>query len=183
MVEPARTLERTYHFQGKRVTLRTDRFAYPDGSVHVREIVEHPNSVCVVPVDDHGNVLLVRQWRTPVDGVLLEIPAGVIEHGEEPIVCAQRELREETGFSAARLVPLGDFYAAPGTVTERLFAFLATGLRHDPLNADDDERIDLVRLPFKQALAMARRGELHDGKSIAGIAMAAPRVARMRFAH
>jgi len=102
----------------------------------------------------------------------LELPAGGVEHGEEPLACARRELREETGFAASKLTPIGDFWTIPGFGTERMYVFLSTELRLDRLSADEDEDIQLERIPIAQALEMARGGQLHDAKTIAALALA-----------
>ena len=159
-------------FQATRTLLRLDRVQLPEGRVVEREIVESQDAVCVVALDGDGNVLMVRQYRVPVHQTLLELPAGGVEQGEEPLACARRELREETGFAASELTPIGDFWTIPGFGTERMYVFLATGLRPDPLPADEDEDIEMERVPIAQALEMARSGHLHDAKTIAALALA-----------
>ena len=176
MAEPETTVSSERVFEGKRLSVRVDRVRLADGTETVREVAEHPNAVVIVAVDDDQNLLLVRQYRFAVGQELLELPAGLIEDGDAPVATAQRELREETGFSAGELTELGHFYAAPGGMTECLYAFLGTGLTHDPLDADDDERIELVRMGFREALDMARTGGFHDAKTIASLLLAERRV-------
>lgn len=159
-------------FKGKRVAVRVVRIRLADGTESTRDIVKHPDSVAIVAVDDERNVLFVRQYRTAIGSELLELPAGVLDGDEDPQAAAQRELREETGYAAGRLIKLGGFYAAPGSVTEYLHSFVATGLRHDPLAPDDDERIVLERVPLADAVRRARSGELQDAKTIASLMMA-----------
>lgn len=171
-------LERTIHieaeFVGRRVTVRLERVALPDGTETLRDIVYHPNSVVIVPIDANGDVLMVRQFRKAVGQDLLELPAGVIEGNAPPLDEARRELREETGFDAMKLQSLGAFYAAPGSMTECLHSFIATGLYENPLPADEDERITVERVPFARAVQMARDGDIRDGKTLASLLLAAP---------
>ena len=166
------TLSSERVFTGKRFSVRVERVRLADGTQTTREIADCPNSVAIAAIDDDQNVLLVRQYRKAAGRELLELPAGVIEGDDEPLETAQRELREETGFAAAELTELGHFYVAPGGVTECLYAFLGTGLTHDPLVPDADERIELVRMGFRDAVEMARSGQLHDAKTIAALLMA-----------
>ena len=176
MAEPEVTVSSERVFAGRRLGVRIEHIRLADGTETTREIVDHPNVVVIVAVDDDQNVLLVRQYRKAVERELLELPAGLIEGDDGLLESAQRELREETGFAAGALTALWSFYAGPGSYTECLFAFLGTALTHDPLDPDDDERIELVRLPFREAVRMARSGELHDAKTIASLLMAEHRV-------
>lgn len=176
MVEPEETISTERVFQGKRINVRVDKVRLSDGTESTRDIVEHPDAVVIVAVDVQRNVLFVRQYRKAPETELLELPAGVIDPGEEPLAAALRELREETGCSAERLDLMGSFYSAPGTMTEKLYAYLATGLTADPLPLDEDERIEVERVPLHQALAMARAGEIHDGKTLASLLLAEPRI-------
>ena len=172
MVEPFRLLSSEPVFQGSTTTIRRDQFQLADGRVVERDIVDHRDSVVIVALDDARNVLLVRQFRAPPRLMLLELPAGTMEPGEGPLECARRELREETGYSAARFRPIGDFWTTPGFCTEHMYAFLATDLRPDPLPADEDEQIELERIPVDQALEMARAGGIPDAKTIAALFLA-----------
>ena len=176
MAEPERTVSSERVFEGTSFVIRVDRMRLADGTEAVREVAESANSVAIVAVDDDQKLLLVRQFRFPVGREMLELPAGVIVGDEPPVASAQRELREETGFAAAELTELGHFYVAPGGVTECLYAFLGTGLTHDPLAPDADERIELVRMGFREALEMARAGGFHDAKTIASLLLAERRV-------
>ena len=174
--EPERTIAVERELVGKRVTLRVERVVLQDGTETLRDIVQHPSSVVIVPLEDDGNVVMVRQYRKAAGRELLEFPAGVMEEDATPLDAARRELREETGLDATELVEIGNFFAAPGSMTERLHSFLATGLFANPLSPDEDERITLERLPFAEVVRMARAGELNDAKSLASLLLAAPHV-------
>jgi ADP-ribose pyrophosphatase len=123
-----------------------------------------------VAVDDADQVLLVRQLRPAVNAHLLELPAGLLDPGEEPETCARRELAEETGYSATHLEPLVSFYTSPGFSTELIHIFLATGLfETEVVNDDDEEEIEVVRLPLAAAIDQVTRGEISDAKTVAGL--------------
>jgi ADP-ribose pyrophosphatase len=156
-------------YAGRILTLRLKYLPQPDGRRLLREIVEHAPGAAVVAVEDDGQVLLVRQPRPAVNTRLLELPAGLIDAGETPEQCARRELTEETGFAAGRLEPLVSFYTSPGFSTELIHIFLATDLFESHLALDDEEDIELVRLPLEAAIELVMRGELSDAKTVAGL--------------
>ena len=163
------TLESKTYFQGKILNLRVDTVRMPNGRMATREIAEHSDSICVVPLDEEGNVIMVRQYRKPTEGVLLEVPAGGVEDGEVSEETVQRELQEEVGYTAAKLQHLSSFWLAPGWCTEYMHAYLATGLTPATLDADDDENIVVERIPLDQALDLIAQGEIQDVKSIAAL--------------
>ena len=167
--DPEQTLEIVREMEGTRLKVREERVRLADGTESFRDIVDHPNSVVIVPMADDGTLMMVRQFRKALGHELLELPAGVIEEAESPAVAARRELREEIGYSASKLSPLGSFFAAPGSMNEQLFAFLATGLTWDPLPADQDERIEVVRMPFSEVIGLARSGQIHDAKTLCAL--------------
>lgn len=171
------TLESTALYQGIILSLRKDRVRMPNGRLTTREIVEHSDSVCMVPLDAAGNVALVRQYRKAVEADLLEVPAGGIEAGEEPEAAALRELREEIGHTAGRLHPLGGYYLAPGWCDEYMYAYLATELSPDPRNQDYDEIVETRWVALADTLEMMARGEIRDAKSIAALLLAMGAVA------
>lgn len=142
-----------------------------DGRETTREIVEHADCIAVVAVDEKDNVLLVRQYRTPIGKELLEIPAGGIDEGEKPEEAVRREMQEETGFLPRKVVRLGGFYSAPGFCTEYLHLYLATDFVPSRLFAEDTESISLTRVPVKEILALLTSGKIEDAKSIAGLHM------------
>jgi ADP-ribose pyrophosphatase len=156
-------------YAGRVVTLRLRELPGPNGSVRQREIVEHAPAAAVVAVLPDQRVLLVRQSRPAVEQELLELPAGIVDAGEEPLACGYRELQEETGYVAERLEPLIRFYPSPGFCTEQLHVFVATGLREEAGQLDEDEELELVRLPLAEAVEQVRRGEITDSKTVIGL--------------
>jgi ADP-ribose pyrophosphatase len=141
-----------------------------------RDVVRHPGSAVIVPVHDDGTVVLVRQYRHPAVRYLLEVPAGTLADGERPEAGAARELEEELGLLADRLEKLSEFFVSPGFLEEKMWVYLATGLTEGKPNPDEDEVLDLVRLPIGDALEMITSGEIQDAKTIIGLILAAPRV-------
>jgi len=160
-------------YEGKLVKLYRDTVELPDGKQADREIVKHPGAVAMVPLLPGGDVLLVRQYRTAARRILLEIPAGTLEPGEDPLIAAERELQEETGYKPGKLMRLGAQYTAPGYTSELIHLFLATELEAARLDADDDEFIEVVRLPFDEALRQVIAGEIPDGKTQVALLLAA----------
>lgn len=161
-------------FRGRVFTIRRDNLRTPDGRMTKFDIVEHHGSVVILPIDKDGNLLLVRQYRHAALDDMLELPAGVLEPNEEPIISAGRELREETGLAANNLLELGKFYLAPGYSTELMTVFLATDLYENPLAPDADEFLDLVKIPVAEVLDLAEKGEMPDAKTLAALLMARP---------
>ncbi|MGE5652868.1 MAG: NUDIX hydrolase [Bacillota bacterium] len=157
-------------YQGRVVSLHRDQVAMPDGQVVERVVVEHHGAVGVVPMTDDGQVILVRQWRYATGGALLEIPAGGLEPGEDPELAAARELQEEIGYRPGKLVKLGEFFTAPGFCSELLHLYLATELQPSHLPGDDDEDIEVVRIPLVELAT--HLGELRDAKTLVGLLMA-----------
>jgi ADP-ribose pyrophosphatase len=156
-------------YAGRILTLRLKYLPQPDGSRHLREIVEHAPGAAAVALDDQGHVLLVRQSRPAVGERLLELPAGLIDAGEQPIDCARRELQEETGYAATHLEKLVSFYTSPGFTDELIHIFVATGLTETAVSHDEEEEIELVRLPLSAAIERVMRGEISDAKTVAGL--------------
>ena len=160
--------------QGRAFKIRRDTLKTPDGRETKFEIIEHGGSVILIPMDENGNVLFVRQYRHAAGKDLLELPAGTRDEDELYEECAAREIREETGMEAGKLQKVGEFFLAPGYSTEFMVVYLATGLKHSPLQADDDEFLLVEKIPLKKALDMAERGELPDAKSLAALLLARP---------
>ena len=160
--------------QGRAFKVKRDTLKTPDGRETKLEIVEHSGSVVLIPIDPEGNVLFVHQYRHPAGKDLMELPAGT-RAGEEPFeACAAREIREETGMEAGKLVKLGEFFLVPGYSTEFMAVFLATELKENPLQADEDEFLQVENIPLKQAIEMAEEGSIQDAKSLAGLFLARP---------
>jgi ADP-ribose pyrophosphatase len=156
-------------YAGRVVTLRLRSFLQPDGTTRLREIVEHAPGAAVVAVDADVQVVLVRQPRPAVNADVLELPAGLVDPGEEPVDCARRELQEETGYVAGRLEALVSFYTSPGFTTELIHIFVATDLRKGTAQHDDEEEIEVVRLPLDAAIDRIMHAEISDAKTVAGL--------------
>lgn len=159
-------IKRHYVYEGRIVNLQLDEVRLPDGTHTKREIIKHRGAAGVVPLDHAGNVYLVRQYRSAAAIKTLEIPAGVLDGDESPTTCAIRELQEEINFRPGTLESLGGFYVAPGYTTEFIHLFLAYDLIPSELVGDSDERIEVVKLPLSEAVALIETGEIVDSKSI-----------------
>lgn len=160
--------------QGRAFKIRRDHLKTPDGRDTKFEIIEHGGSVIIIPIDADGNIHFVRQYRHAAGIDLLELPAGTRD-GDEPYEdCAAREIREETGMEAGNLQKVGEFYLAPGYSTEFMAVFLATDLKHNPLEADDDEFLEVEKISIQKAFEMAEQGEMPDAKSLAALLLAKP---------
>jgi len=169
MLKPEKKLATQQIYQGRAVNIRVDTVVKADGSKTTREVVEHSDCVAVVVIDDRDNVLLVRQFRHPVGKSLLEIPAGGINPGEEPVDSVRRELQEEIGYLPRRIDRLGGFYSIPGYGTEYLHCFLATDLVPGRLLAEDTDDVELVRVSLDEIPRLIASGEICDAKSIAAL--------------
>lgn len=165
--------EQSVLYDGTVVHLEKWKVTLPDGKPAVREVVLHRGAAAIVPVDDEGNTYLVRQFRAPLKRILLEIPAGKLDTAnEDRLLAAKRELREETGFSAERWTHLVDLATTPGFCSEVISLYLARGLTRGETEFDDDEFLDVVKMPFRQAAEMAARGEIEDGKTVSALLLA-----------
>jgi ADP-ribose pyrophosphatase len=171
-------LESKQVYQGKAFDVRQDTVELPNGRSARLDIVDHRAAVTLLPLDENGKVLFVRQYRHAAGENLLELPAGVMEEGETPETCARREIREETGQAAGALLKLGEFFLAPGYSTEAMHVFLATELRPDPLQADADEFLNVEAIPFEQGLFLAQTGGIRDAKTLATLFLAQPHLAK-----
>lgn len=163
--------ERVY--EGKLVKVNRLDVTLPDGKSAVREAIRHPGASAIVPVDENGYVTLVRQYRAPIASVLLEIPAGKLDYkGEDRLEAAKRELREETGLTAENWVHLTDIVTAPGFCDELISIYLATGLSAGEDEPDEDEFLNIVKMPLAELIGMAKRGEITDSKTLVGLLLA-----------
>ncbi|QGG46529.1 NUDIX domain-containing protein [Heliorestis convoluta] len=164
-----KTIEKKVLFQGQVITLRLDKVRLPNGKEASREVVTHPGAACVVPLTDQGEVILVRQWRHPLERLSLEIPAGKLSVGEDPLLCAQRELAEETGFQAMEWHHLFSYYASPGFCNEKIHIYKAYHLIPSEARPDEDEFIESLTMPLDEALEKIQSGEIFDGKTITAL--------------
>ena len=162
-------IEKKTLYEGLIVNVRRDVAELYNGKRVPREVVEHPGGVAVVPVTADGKVLMVRQYRYPMEEELLEIPAGKLDDGENPLDCAVRELKEETGCRAGKIVDLGPMYPSPGFCRETLYIYLALDLEHGKSELDEDEFLSVEPHAIDELIEKIMANELPDGKSIVGI--------------
>jgi ADP-ribose diphosphatase len=162
-------------FQGGVFNVTVDTIREGD-KTYQREVVHHPGSAVIVPIFDDGTIAFVRQYRHPAVRYLLEAPAGTLNRGEVPEEGAARELEEELGLVAGRLEKLSEFFVSPGFCEEKMWVYLATELTETEQRLEDDEILQVVRIPFSQALTMISSGEIEDAKTIIGVMLAAPRI-------
>jgi ADP-ribose pyrophosphatase len=167
--------ERKILFQGLVVDLEQMEVKIGEKGWHVFQIVRHPGGVGVLPLHDDGTITLIRQLRPAMGHRMLEIPAGRLDPGEDPAACGERELLEETGLVAAKLESLGLLYSSPGVFDEAIHLFLATGLEQKAAEPEHYEDIESLRIPLKDALEMAVKGEISDGKTAVALFRAAHR--------
>lgn len=156
-------------FRGKVFNVRVDQIRLPDGRIGRIDLIEHRGAVTIIPVDQVGQIWFIRQHRHPASEDLLELPAGVMDEREEPAQSAQRELREEIGMAAKNLVPLGEFFLAPGYSTEYMYVYLAQELEPAPLPQDEDEQIEIVKISIKDLPDLVNRRQIRDAKSLASL--------------
>jgi ADP-ribose pyrophosphatase len=156
-------------YQGKIINLRLETLVFEDRAPAYREYVEHQGGVAVIAVDSDENLLFIQQYRRAVDELLLEIPAGILEKGEDPKHAAKRELQEETGYEPGELISLGGFFVSPGFCNEYIHLFLALHLKKNPLPCDLDEAIDLCPLTIQQFYTRLEKNQIRDCKTIAAV--------------
>ncbi|MBR5540336.1 MAG: NUDIX hydrolase [Clostridia bacterium] len=161
-----KTVSQDIRFHGHIINLRVDDALLPNGNHATREVVEHPGGVCVAALTDQNELLFVRQFRYPYGEVLLELPAGKLDHGgENPLEAGKRELREETGATAAEYHSLGTLYPSPGYCDEIIHLYLAKGLTFGDSEPDEDEFLECERIPLDRALDMVLKNEITDAKT------------------
>ena len=156
-------------FNGKIVRVHVDEVLLPNGNTSVREVVEHCGGVAVLPLDEQNRVLVVTQYRYVFGKTLLEIPAGKLDEGEDPVTGALRELKEETGAVPDVFLPLGSVLPSPGCYGERLHLFLARGLRMEEQQLDRDEFLNVERIPFDEMVHRCMTGEIEDAKTVTAV--------------
>ena len=163
-------------YKGCVFNVRQDEVRRDDGGVMRLDVVEHGDSVTIIPLDEDGNIWFVDQYRHPAGEKLLELPAGVIENGDPAEECAFREIREEIGMACNLLEPIGSFYLAPGYTTEFMYVFLALELYSNPLQADEDEFITVEKIPAGAAMKMAEEDKIKDVKTLGALLLARSRL-------
>lgn len=164
-----KTLESKSVYQGVIVNVKLDKAELPNGKTAGREVVEHPGGVAILPLDADNCVTVVRQYRYPFHKVLLELPAGKLERGEDHRICGLRELEEEVGMTADEFVYLGGLYLSPGYSDEVLHLYLARGLRQGECHPDEDEFLEIDRIPFATLVERIMADEIHDAKTVAAV--------------
>lgn len=160
-----KTLKKNILYTGRVIRLRNDEVLLPNGRTANREVVDHPGGVCVAALTNQNELLMVRQFRYPYEQVVTEIPAGKLEWGEDPLECARRELQEETGAVAQRYRFLGDLYPSPGYCGEIIRIFFAEELSFGVPSPDQDEFLDVLRVPLQEAVEMVMANRLPDAKT------------------
>ncbi len=156
-------------YSGLIVNVRLDKAELINGKQVPREVVEHPGGVGIIPIDENGDVTMVRQFRYPFGRELLEIPAGKMEQGEEPLQCAVRELSEETGYMADEMIYLGETYPSPGFCEEILHIYMARGLHSGQMHLDEDEFLKVEKMSVDKLVGMIMNNEIADGKTVIAV--------------
>lgn len=164
-----KTVNTKLHFQGRVINLREDTVELEDGTLASREIVEHPGGVCVIGMTDDGKIPMVRQFRAPFGKVLLEVPAGKLNYGEDHFECGKREFLEETGYSAEEYVYFGALYPSVGFLTETLHIYYAKGLTKGEQKLDEDEFLDVKHFTLDELLKLVDQNEIKDAKTVVAI--------------
>lgn len=165
-------LKREQILEGHAFNIQKVLLRLPNGKERNYDLVDHANAVTILPLDEEGMVHFVRQYRVGAEKELLELPAGVIDPGEDPVTAAHRELREEIGMDAENMISMGGFYMAAGYSTEYMHVFLATALSKAPLQQDEDEFLSIEKFNFSEALPMLQEGLIEDGKTISAFQLA-----------
>ena len=166
MAHTERIISEETIFTGKVFTVKTRQVELENGKVQGREVVLHNGGAAILPVDDEGNVYLIRQYRIAFEEEVLEMPAGKLEKGEDPFEAAKRELSEETGFTAEKYTYLGHYYATPGFCSEKLHLYLAEGLTAGETHFDSDERLSVEKYKLDDLIKMIDNGEIKDAKTV-----------------
>ena len=152
-------------FDGVAIHLFKDEILLPNGNKGIREVIRHPGAVCVLPVTEDGQVVFVNQFRYALNKVTLEVPAGKLEKGEDPMEAALRELSEETGLTANNIFSIGDLYTTPALIDEVIHMYIATDLIEGEQHLDEDEFVNTLKMPLNEAVDMVMNGEIKDSKT------------------
>lgn len=169
MIFEEKTVKSEKIYGGKIINVRVDTVELPHKKYSKREIVEHPGAVGIIPITSDKNIILVKQFRKPIEEVLLEIPAGLIEYKEEPRQSAIRELKEETGYTTDKFKKLFEYYSTPGFSDEKIHIYLAEEVVEGTAQPDENEYIEIIKMPVDEALEKVKNGEIRDAKTIVGI--------------
>lgn len=153
-------------YDGKIISVQVDDVELPNGHTAKREIVKHQGAVAVMPITKDGKLIVVRQFRKPLERSIVEIPAGKLERGEDPLECAKRELEEETGFKAKEYKHISSFYTSPGFADELLHLYMATGLVEGECKPDEDEFVEVMYVTLEEARKLHEAGEIRDAKTV-----------------
>ena len=172
MIVKEKTISSDRIYTGKVISLKVDTVEVDNKGYKKREIVEHPGAVAIVAITEDNKVVLVKQFRKPIEQVIWELPAGKLEIGESPKECAIRELKEETGYSAKNLKLLHKFFTSAGFSNQKIYIFLATGLTKGEPDFDDDEFIEKYEIDINEAQNMVIKNEIEDAKTSIGILLA-----------
>ena len=158
-------LEKNYVFEGKIIKVRKDLALMPNGETATREVVDHNGGVCIAPLTENDELIFVKQFRYPYMEEVLELPAGKRDGNEDPKICGIRELKEETGATAKNITFMGELYPSPGYCGEIIWLYLATGLEYGEQNTDEDEFLEVYKIPLEKAVEMVMNGEIKDAKT------------------
>ncbi|MEZ0536067.1 NUDIX domain-containing protein [Caldicellulosiruptoraceae bacterium PP1] len=167
-----KTINEKLIYESSFLSFKVEDVLLPNGSTSKRAIVVHPGASVIVPIDENQNVIMVKQFRKPLNKVILELPAGKLDDGEDPLNCAKRELEEETGYTSEQLIKLTEIYTTPGFSNEVIHVFLASNLKEGNTNTDVDEFVEVIKLPLKKVVEMVMNGEIKDAKTIIGLLLA-----------
>ena len=167
-------IERKNGYMGNFINMFIDKVRLPNKHIVDIEYIDHPGAAAIVPVDNDGNIIMVRQFRYAASGFIWEIPAGKIDNGEAPEICAARELQEETGFSCDQLEPLGFIWTTPGFTNEKIWLYLARNLELCTQALEDSEVLTVEKVPVSKAIEDAKKGLINDAKTVCGLLRAEP---------
>ena len=168
MILKEKTITSETKFEGKIIKARVENVELENGQKAYREFVDHPGGVGVVAITPERKMLMVQQFRKAIEGETIEIPAGKLEGGEDPLECGKRELEEETGYKAKEFISLGYIYPSPGFTNEKTYIYLAKDLYKGTVNPDEDEFLDILEIPIEEIHSMIMKNKINDAKSVVG---------------